>query len=145
MYFGVLTTSIFNHGELWCSLLSWFTLEADEVQILSGVALTLCCMAVFLLPGWRSSSPEAKQSCCLYSGRGVHARAAVVSTAPASWFGLLILITPSLAKAELGQLVPVPLSPSWPAKVPPEAAASTNQGQLGSVGLSPAWPLGEPA
>lgn len=106
MYFGVLPTSIFNHGGLWCSLLSWFTLEADEVQIFSGVALALCCMAVFLQSGNRSSSPEAKQ-CCFSSGCGVHARAAVVSPAPAFWFGFLILITPSLAKAELGQLVPV--------------------------------------
>lgn len=68
MCFGVLTTSIFNHRGLWCSLLSWFTLEADEVQIFSGVALTLCCMAAFLLSGKQSSSPGARQNCCFSSG-----------------------------------------------------------------------------
>lgn len=112
MYFGVLTTSIFNDRGLWCSLLSWFTLETDEVQIFSGEALTFCCMVVFLLSGKKSSSPEAKQNCCLSSGLSVHARAVVVSTAPAFWFGLLVLIAPSLAKAKPGQLVPVTLSPA---------------------------------
>lgn len=75
MCFGVLTTSIFNHRGLWCSFLSWFTLEADEVQIFSGVALTLCCMAAFLLSGKQSSSPEARQGC----GCRARARAVVVT------------------------------------------------------------------
>lgn len=130
MCFGVLTTSIFNHRGLWCSFLSWFTLEADEVQIFSGVALTLCCMAAFLLSGKQSSSPEARQSC----GCRVRARAVVVTQLQHSAW-VLMLIAPSLPRLSLGSwcLSPSAQPPVLPSQSPLCSCCFPSQGWSGSM------------
>lgn len=88
-------------------LLSGFILDEDEVRIFSGVAITFCCVVVFLSSGKKSSSPEAKENCCFFLGLSVHVRAVVASCFPALRFGLLIIIALSLSEAKPGQLVSV--------------------------------------
>lgn len=77
-----------------------------------GYVLDFTVWQLFLCSGKKSSSPEAKQNCCFFLGLNVHDRAAVDSSSPALWFGLLILITLSLAKAKPGQQVSVTHNPA---------------------------------
>lgn len=111
--------------------------ELTRCRYFSGAALSLCCMAVFLLPGGRRSSPpEAKQSCCFSSGRGVPASGQHCSSI------LVWAFNPSYSfpcqgwAGAAGSCPPQPRHQPCLAKVPSEAAASPSQGQGGSVGLT---------